>query len=75
MIFRFSKQVLYRFYTGFISMVSIYQQIFVKLKGGGNALKYVKQPERRIVPDDFERRAPVKGINEYRKQVVDETKL
>ena len=56
-------------------MVSIYQQIFVKLKGGGNALKYVKQPERRIVPDDFERRAPVKGINEYRKQVVDETKL
>ena len=32
MIFRFSKQVLYRFYTGFISMVSIYQQIFVKLK-------------------------------------------
>jgi len=41
-------------------------------KGGGDAVKYVKQPKRHIVPDDFEWRAPIKGINEYRKQVIDE---
>ena len=41
-------------------------------KGGGNAMKYVKQPKRHIVLDDFEWRALVKGINEYRKQVIDE---
>ena len=41
-------------------------------KGGGDAVKYVKQPKRHIVLDDFEWRALVKGINEYRKQVIDE---
>ncbi len=35
-------------------------------------MKYIKQPQRHIVLDDFEWRAPVKGINEYRKQVIDE---
>jgi len=35
-------------------------------------MKYIKQPKRHIVPDDFEWRALVKGINEYRKQVIDE---
>ncbi len=35
-------------------------------------MKYVKQPKRQIVPDDFEWRALVNGINEYRKQVIDE---
>ena len=35
-------------------------------------MKYVKQPKRHIVLDDFEWRALVKGINEYRKQVIDE---
>ncbi len=34
-------------------------------------MKYVKQPKRHIVPDDFEWRALVKGINEYRKQAID----
>ena len=42
------------------------------VKGVGNAMKYVRQPKRHIVLDDFERRAPVKGLNEYRKQVIDE---
>lgn len=35
-------------------------------------MKYVKQPKRHIELDDFEWRALVKGINEYRKQVIDE---
>ncbi len=35
-------------------------------------MKYIKQPKRYIVLDDFEWRALVKGINEYRKQVIDE---
>ncbi len=35
-------------------------------------MKYKKQPKRHIVLDDFEWRALVKGINEYRKQVIDE---
>ena len=34
-------------------------------------MKYVKQPKRHIVLDDFEWRALIKGINEYRKQVID----
>lgn len=35
-------------------------------------MKYIKQPKRHIVPDDFDWRALVKGINEYRIQVIDE---
>ena len=35
-------------------------------------MKYIKQLRRHIVLDDFEWRALVKGINEYRKQVIDE---
>ena len=35
-------------------------------------MKYIKQPKRYIVLDDFEWRALVKGINEYRKQIIDE---
>ena len=35
-------------------------------------MKYKKQPKRHIVLDDFEWRALVEGINEYRKQVIDE---
>ena len=35
-------------------------------------MKFIKQPKRHIVLDDFEWRALVKGINEYRKQVIDE---
>ena len=35
-------------------------------------MKYIKQPKRHIVLDDFEWRALIKGINEYRKQVIDE---
>ncbi len=35
-------------------------------------MKYVKQPKRHIVLDGFEWRALVKGINEYRKQVIDD---
>ena len=31
-----------------------------------------KAPKRHIIPDEFEWRALVKGINEYRKQVIDE---
>jgi hypothetical protein len=44
----------------------------MKAKGGGDAMKYIKQPKRHIVLDDFEWRALVKGIIEYRKQVIDE---
>ena len=44
-------------------------------KGGGNAMKYVKQPKRHIYLDDFEWRALVKGINEYRKQVIDDSQV
>lgn len=35
-------------------------------------MKYTKQLKRHIVLGDFEWRALVKGINEYRKQVIDE---
>jgi len=35
-------------------------------------LKYKKQPKRHIYLDDFEWRALIKGVNEYRKQVIDE---
>ena len=35
-------------------------------------MKYIEQPKRYIILDDFEWRALVKGINEYRKQVIDE---
>ena len=35
-------------------------------------MKYIKQPKRHIILDDFEWRALVKGINEYRDQVIDE---
>ena len=35
-------------------------------------MKYIKQPKRYIVLDDFEWQALVKGINEYRKQIIDE---
>ncbi len=35
-------------------------------------MKYIKQPKRHIVLDNFEWRALAKGINEYRKQVIDE---
>lgn len=35
-------------------------------------MKYIKQPKRHIVLDEFEWRALVKGINDYRKQVIDE---
>ena len=35
-------------------------------------MKYIKQPKRPIVLDDFEWRALIKGINEYRKQLIDE---
>ena len=35
-------------------------------------MKYIKQPKRHIVLDDFEWRALVKRLNEYRKQVIDE---
>ena len=41
-------------------------------KGGERHEIYIKQPKRHIVLDDFEWRALVKGINEYRKQVIDE---
>ena len=33
-------------------------------------MKYTKQPKRHIVLDDFEWRALVKGINEYRKSAL-----
>ena len=35
-------------------------------------MKCTKQPKRHIYLDDFEWRALVKRINEYRKQVIDE---
>ena len=35
-------------------------------------MKYVKQPKRHIYLYDFEWRALIKGVNEYRKQVIDE---
>ena len=35
-------------------------------------MKYKKQPKRHIYLDDFEWRALIKGVNEYRKQVIDE---
>ena len=35
-------------------------------------MKYKKQSKMHIVLDDFEWRALVKGINEYRNQVIDE---
>ena len=35
-------------------------------------MKYKKQPKRYIYLDDFEWRALIKGVNEYRKQVIDE---
>ena len=35
-------------------------------------MKYVKQPKRHIYLDDFEWRALIKGVNEYRKQVINE---
>lgn len=35
-------------------------------------MKYIKQPKRHIVLDDFEWQVLVKWINEYRKQVIDE---
>lgn len=34
-------------------------------------MKYAKQPKRHIHLDDFEWRALVKELNEYRKQVID----
>ena len=37
-----------------------------------DAVKYTKQPKRHIYLDDFEWRALIKGVNEYRKQVIDE---
>ena len=35
-------------------------------------MKYKKQPKRHIYLDDFEWSALIKGVNEYRKQVIDE---
>ena len=35
-------------------------------------MKYTKQPKRYLCLSDFEWKALVKGINEYRKQVIDE---
>ena len=35
-------------------------------------MKYAKQPKRYLCPCDFEWRVLVKGINEFRKQVIDE---
>lgn len=35
-------------------------------------MKYKKQPKRHIVLDDYEWQVLVKGINEYRRQVIDE---
>ena len=35
-------------------------------------MKYKTQPKRHIYLDDFEWRALIKGVNEYRKQVIDE---
>jgi len=35
-------------------------------------MKYTKQPKRYLASRDFEWRVLVKGINEFRKQVIDE---
>ena len=35
-------------------------------------MKYIKQPKRHIILDDFEWRVLVKGINEYCKQTIEE---
>ncbi|MBR7092870.1 MAG: hypothetical protein IKI50_06800 [Clostridia bacterium] len=35
-------------------------------------MKHTKRSKKYIVLDDFEWRALVKGINEYRKQVIDQ---
>lgn len=35
-------------------------------------MKYKKQPKRHIYLDAFEWRTLIKGVNEYRKQVIDE---
>ena len=35
-------------------------------------MKNKKQPKRHIYLDDYEWRALIKGVNEYRKQVIDE---
>ena len=35
-------------------------------------MKFIKQSKRYLCLSDFEWRALVKGINEYRKQVIDE---
>ena len=35
-------------------------------------MKYTNQPKRYLCLSDFEWRVLVKGINEYRKQVIDE---
>ena len=35
-------------------------------------MKYTKQPKRYLCLTDYEWRVLVKGINEYRKQVIDE---
>ena len=34
-------------------------------------MKYIKQPKRYLCLTDYEWRVLVKGINEYRKQVID----
>ncbi len=35
-------------------------------------MKYTKQPKKHIVLDNFEWRALIKGVKEFRKQVIDE---
>ena len=35
-------------------------------------MKYTKQAKRYVVLDDFEWRALIKGINEYRNQVIEQ---
>ena len=35
-------------------------------------MKYIKKPKRYLCLSDFEWRVLVKGINEFRKQVIDE---
>ena len=34
-------------------------------------MKFIKQPKRHIYLDDFEWWALIKGVNEYRKQIID----
>lgn len=34
-------------------------------------MKYIRQSKRHIYLDDFEWRALIKGVNEYRKQVIE----